>query len=402
MLSLTFFLTSSFETAQRTMDVDMALQLSRARRETVSSYENTKAPQAETSLPPIPSLSPHEQREINLARGGVPLPDDGVDQLEGEPVIRSMPSLINLRSHVSSAHDPSLLVSLGGAPSHFLAHDDPSSTLGLPTYQANVSRSEFDFGPMEEFAVQEKERLGISSPTHNNAFNLNALRPRNIVLPESAVIDQPVDGSSDSTPRAIRHRQMSQSNSHPRQHRKGVGGKMALFEGNPSDPPPSFAGNLGLGQGSSRNTGPSLDDLPRPGAPGTGAFGALNTGHDRPYRFSFYSNALSATIHARSLSELPADGQSFEDLFGGVNAPPVAPSKTRSPSPSIPSDTLKRGRGVPNAAGQAAHTSKYAPAEAQRAGLTGGMTGGDSDVGTWWLDVQSPTDEEMKMLSKVN
>lgn len=32
-----------------------------------------------------------------------------------------------------------------------------------------------------------------------------------------------------------------------------------------------------------------------------------------------------------------------------------------------------------------------------------GVTGGwDSDATTWWLDVQSPTDEEMKMLSKVN
>jgi magnesium transporter len=32
-------------------------------------------------------------------------------------------------------------------------------------------------------------------------------------------------------------------------------------------------------------------------------------------------------------------------------------------------------------------------------GLVGG--GGDFEVNTWWLDVQSPTDEEMKMLSKV-
>lgn len=28
-------------------------------------------------------------------------------------------------------------------------------------------------------------------------------------------------------------------------------------------------------------------------------------------------------------------------------------------------------------------------------------TDGDSDAKTWWLDIQSPTDEEMKMLSKV-
>ncbi|CAD6886166.1 unnamed protein product [Tilletia controversa] len=38
---------------------------------------------------------------------------------------------------------------------------------------------------------------------------------------------------------------------------------------------------------------------------------------ERPYRFTFYSNALPSTIHARYLSEIPAPGQSFEELFGG-------------------------------------------------------------------------------------
>ncbi|ETW83532.1 cora metal ion transporter [Heterobasidion irregulare TC 32-1] len=86
-------------------------------------------------------------------------------------------------------------------------------------------------------------------------------------------------------------------------------------------------------------------------SPPTGA----GTGHDRPYRFSFYSNSLSATIHARSLSELPAEGQTFEDLFGGA-------SKTA---------------------------------------LNDQRLGNDPEGQTWWLDVLSPTDEEMKMLSRV-
>ncbi|KIM75035.1 hypothetical protein PILCRDRAFT_79511 [Piloderma croceum F 1598] len=90
----------------------------------------------------------------------------------------------------------------------------------------------------------------------------------------------------------------------------------------------------------------------------SGIGGIINTGHDRPYRFSFYSNALSATIHARSISELPAEGQSFEDLFNG--------------------DHSKNGNGN---------------------SLVG--SGGDFEGNTWWLDVQCPTDEEMKMLSKV-
>jgi len=74
-------------------------------------------------------------------------------------------------------------------------------------------------------------------------------------------------------------------------------------------------------------------------------------GHDRPYRFSFHSNALPSAIHARSLGELPADGQTFEQLFSGVTSPPAGSS--------------------------------------------------DSDNNTWWLDILNPTDEEMKMLSKV-
>lgn len=39
--------------------------------------------------------------------------------------------------------------------------------------------------------------------------------------------------------------------------------------------------------------------------------------NELPYRFSFYSNAFPTTIHARTLAELPEDGQSFEDLFNG-------------------------------------------------------------------------------------
>lgn len=40
-------------------------------------------------------------------------------------------------------------------------------------------------------------------------------------------------------------------------------------------------------------------------------------GRRRSYRFSSESNALPTTIHARSLSNLPSEGQTFEDLFAG-------------------------------------------------------------------------------------
>lgn len=60
---------------------------------------------------------------------------------------------------------------------------------------------------------------------------------------------------------------------------------------------------------------------------------------DRPHRFTFFSDGLDATIHARSLAEIPREDQSFKDLIN---------------------------------AGE-----------------------------TFWLDVLSPTDDEMKVLSKV-
>ena len=172
---------------------------------------------------------------------------------------------------------------------------------------------------------------------------------------------------------------------------------MALFESANADTPSSFSARLGqvLGQTPSIPRGPSYDHIhPTAGLPG----GILNTGHDRPYRFSFYSNALSATIHARSLSELPAEGQTFEQLFAGFHhhtkdAAPKAFSPPYHATPKLGNQHL------------GAEASSYFSSANPSIGIgpPGGGTGinNDSDINTWWLDVQSPTDEEMKMLSKV-
>ncbi|EJD01565.1 cora-domain-containing protein [Fomitiporia mediterranea MF3/22] len=132
---------------------------------------------------------------------------------------------------------------------------------------------------------------------------------------------------------------------------------MALFEGTSGAPPPSFGipGSNALGRYSTVPTWEHVPGSAGPGGPSRLPPPLYNqTGHERPYRFSFYSNKLSATIHARSLSELPAEGQSFEDLFTGDNG---------------------NGNGMHNL--------------------------NDDELSAWWLDVMSPTDEEMKLLSKV-
>ena len=159
---------------------------------------------------------------------------------------------------------------------------------------------------------------------------------------------------------------------------------MALFEGIPGAPPPSLTAGLI----------PPISEVP--------SFTDLSTatvngvGHDRPYRFSFYSNALGATIHARSLSELPADGQSFEDMFAGVGGPEKSPA-TAEPD-------RRPGRTSSQVTTQSARTSRDDAKVLQgrnSSEVFKSLVPRDSEGHTWWLDVLSPVDEEMKMLSKV-
>jgi magnesium transporter len=393
---------------QRTMDVDMAMQLSRARRETInlspigSPYEATPTP--ENSLPPISALSPHEEHHLDIARG-TSLHTGNADDERTVPSRNG--SLIDLNERLHQAQDPSLLVS-------DLRDPVRSSTYGLPTYQANASRSVFDFTLMEEFATAEKTALGLAPTTK---FSLSALRNQRTTPVSSPPDPGPSDPDPDDPPRAARHRKLSQSNPHPRAHRKGIGGKMALFEGDPGSS--SLPARLGfaLGSGSSSHAHPSpYETLPSGLPPSAGGILHHSSGHDRPYRFSFYSNALAATIHARSLSELPAEGQSFEELFTGISS--RSGEGDQQPGPKgRPASSIFMGRSGAGVGQRVVspegsyfnsnHGSGNGNGNGRRAGEKGGPPMGpngpseDSDDGTWWLDIQSPTDEEMKMLSKV-
>jgi magnesium transporter len=141
--------------------------------------------------------------------------------------------------------------------------------------------------------------------------------------------------------------------------------------------------------------------------------GRGNGGGERPYRFSFYSNALPATIHARSLSELPSDGQKFEDLFTGREASNSNAPDQRN-SGSSDAGGFKSGSTSPQVSnlgelhGSAPNPKLSLLAKATAKAGTGGsppMKGqaemDDPEARTWWLDVLSPTDEEMRMLAKV-
>ncbi|KAL7340273.1 hypothetical protein BJY59DRAFT_678720 [Rhodotorula toruloides] len=110
-----------------------------------------------------------------------------------------------------------------------------------------------------------------------------------------------------------------------------------------------------------------------------GGEGARKVG-PRPYRFSFYSNALPSTIHARSLAELPGEGQTFEELFCGRR-----PTEEDDPPHPINLDARLAQLSSPMQGGMPAVMRSDEEAEAN----------------TWWLDVMCPTDQEMKVLSKV-
>lgn len=135
---------------------------------------------------------------------------------------------------------------------------------------------------------------------------------------------------------------------------------------------------------------------------------------EAPYRFTYFNEEFQSTIHAQTISELVQPGGSFEELFipdppvlsdsssdeegeenqvpqnNGDEKPrsPVVPSHTRHSSllgeskpDSGQASTRTSGRGTPQKSSQE-KPKKYGPRP------------------TFWLDVLSPTEAEMRVISK--
>lgn len=425
----------------------MAMHLSRARSNTIVSspvISPVLQSRRSTDDQAFPSLSLQEQRDLDVAKIG----GHGNGGLELSPVFHAGPAPDAHLNHLSVGQDPALLVSLDAI------EPDDHAMGGLPMYQAQVSedRPTYDFSTMEEFAKEEKGRLGIHSPTSpTSGFDFRNLgRPSTTTQTQldenanpSGSNPPPVSNSDFSIPFNMpraRQRKISQSQPGPRR------GKMALFE-QQGAPPPSLTFRAPphlVGTGTTLSAVPSYSDLPgtnngvNGGAQGAGGAGvgglSVGSGHDKPYRFSFYSNALSATIHAKSLSELPAEGQSFEDLFLGTTPKHHPPQHTHSHGPGInlhlpprPQDgsrpTVKTGPGAPKSgaappipptvhSGISKMSAGNHGANVNGLGGRGGVGNGNgnrastmgttsADLNTWWLDIQSPTEDEMKLLGKV-
>lgn len=418
-------------------------------QEATESYTGQPALQHHQSADDFPMMSLAEQEEMLIAQGEYPHHANG----ESGILISEAEDLPPPHHHnLALDHDAVRLgVDMGlvndinmGISSEPLSGNRETSDMGLgigglPVYQPTVYKSNFDFGCMEHFASEEKERLGITSPTTPSmgplgssstgaelrrrlaqAANANAPLPPQAHFSSTAAPEYPESlttgpdfgiAVSPPGPSAFskkRQRKLSQSNSTPRRQ-----GKLAQFEGGaaPSQPSlmPSTSHRITFGSDiyHSQPTIPAAStsgtNIPN-GASSAPLAGPSSTGHDRPYRFSFYSNALPHTIHARSLSELPAEGQTFEDLFVGRGG---ETEQTR-PSSQLSRTTPATGMATPATTDDA--NPKAPPREGvfgkgQQARTPGGsrrvMTDSDMDINTWWLDVTCPTDEEMRMLSKV-
>ena len=326
---------------------------------------------------------------------------------------------------MNQAHDPALLVSLPQHSGETTPHAHPqlhhtnTARAPPPEYLPSAAyRSGFDFGPLEVFGRAEKERLKIVSPVDAQPPSpAQDLRRRLVQVaqeqqqaeeePKPAPPPPPqpeeIPGEA-STSTHSRQRKLSYSHPPPRR------GKLAQFEN-------SLAASSTLH--SQLPLTPSFDDGQRPPLQQQPPHITLSMGmgmgpddahQDKPYRFSFYSNALPSTIHARSLAELPAGGQTFEELFQGKresqHAKPHVPLSTISGATATTTTTMNTntnmGSGYATPATRSVHRLGGDPSAASgppppRAPALYD----DDDVNTWWLDVLSPTDEEMRVLSKV-
>jgi len=317
-----------------------------------------------------------------------------------------------------------------GAAAEMDYMEDHHGEVGMPGVLPNFPYP-FDFSILEDFATEEREstgkpipaarrrgggggdRSGADSSTSPPSYGISSSNSKS--NPRAGAFSS---GSEGEAPRTMggRRRRLSESVA-PGRHRP----KVALFEGSGDTggdaPPPTFRSILDT------RTPLLSADKRHPSDAGYGTSRSRPNDRKptgpRPYRFSFYSNALPSTIHARSLAEIPGEGQTFEELFIGRKEnqyeddlahvgldPRLAQFQSATASQS--------GTSTPNLNGTAASIAGSTTGRAQMGAPAGVPTSrgdkprtavmrsdADAESNTWWLDVMCPTDAEMKVLSKV-
>ncbi|RDW85151.1 Cora-domain-containing protein [Coleophoma cylindrospora] len=160
---------------------------------------------------------------------------------------------------------------------------------------------------------------------------------------------------------------------------------------------------------------------------------------DAPYRFTYFNEEFQSTIHSQTISELVQAGSSFRELFipdppelsdssedegeeidprddayirhvPGQNGDSRAPTRNGSLIED-PRPDSRRGGSIRGLAGKT--ESNKSSGDATPSGIKSPLPGSNGnpnvkeekpkrygDRPTWWLDVLSPTEAEMKVLSK--
>ncbi|KAL8784606.1 MAG: hypothetical protein Q9213_003861 [Squamulea squamosa] len=139
---------------------------------------------------------------------------------------------------------------------------------------------------------------------------------------------------------------------------------------------------------------------------------------DAPYRFTYFNEELPSTIHSQTLSELLQEGQSFQELF--IPDPPelssdessddedtVSRQGTHDRQTISPSNQSRTGTRHPSLNGdpremktQSSDRSGMATPQQPSASEPQDKSKRYGARPTFWLDVLSPTDTEMRVISK--
>ena len=139
---------------------------------------------------------------------------------------------------------------------------------------------------------------------------------------------------------------------------------------------------------------------------------------DAPYRFTYFNEELPSTIHSQTISELLQPGQNFQDLF--VPEPPELSSDESSADEEVASRQAPSDRQTVSPSSQSRAGTRHASingdqreSKVQQSDRSGEATPQQPGAAepkekpkrygarpTFWLDVLTPTDAEMRVISK--
>lgn len=138
---------------------------------------------------------------------------------------------------------------------------------------------------------------------------------------------------------------------------------------------------------------------------------------DAPYRFTYFNEELPSTIHSQTISELLQPGQDYRELFipdppelsdcsssedEHVTSPPATVTDRQDLSPSHQSRMGTRQSSILGSmkAGTASNSGEGTPSQSLGPNQTTEKPKKYGERPTFWLDVLSPTDAEMRVIAK--